>query len=179
MNYLKKNYLQDYYKQNYYSQKKYKQDSFEYDFTFYVTVAICIGIIVFIIYRLLPSQSQSSGGSGAVNFDFLTDSLNCGSVGNNCNANGTNYICEQGVCKCPIGIFCVCSGSPCAGQNQTCTPSGCQCGNELTYCGNSDPYCYNLVSDNTHCGSCTNVCPYGQSCENGSCLGSEPEPGGG
>ena len=115
--------------------------------------------------------------------NYQTDSQFCGTSASdavNCNAYGTGYSCDQGVCRCSGG-GCVCnnqqSGGTCSGINQRCTSGGCACnspgGTTLTYCSNtslchdlqegeevtgltnpSDPTAGSLYRQITKCGSC-------------------------
>ena len=125
---------------------------------------ICF-VAVFVIIPIIVTYHLKSKKSNLI--DLQTDSANCGTIGNDCNANGTNYVCTAGVCNCPDQTQCTCDGNLCSGRNQTCTNSGCQCENNLTYCGNADPFCYNLstgtvIADGqaqgsfilSHCGQC-------------------------
>jgi len=43
---------------------------------------------------------------------------------------------------------------------------------------NCDGGCFNLKTDASHCGSCTNACPAGQTCSKGACVQATPSWGG-
>ena len=109
--------------------------------------------------------------------NYQTDSQFCGTSASdavNCNAYGTGYSCDQGVCRCSGG-GCVCnnqqSGGTCSGINQRCDLGGCRCnsqgGTTLTYCSDTSA-CHDFLAGEgptynastgeytiTKCGSCT------------------------
>ncbi len=82
-------------------------------------------------------------------------------------ANGT--VCTSGACSactsnCAVGTACT-SNSNCA--SNSCQAGQCvACPGGQTLCGNA---CVSTQSDNSHCGSCLNVCPVSQTCSNGNC----------
>ncbi len=90
-----------------------------------------------------------------------TANRNCGACGNAC-ANGT--VCTSGACSactsnCAVGTACT-SNSNCA--SNSCQAGQCvACPGGQTLCGNA---CVSTQSDNSHCGSCLNVCPVSQTC---------------
>jgi hypothetical protein len=100
--------------------------------------------------------------------DLQSNTQNCGSCSNDCDSLGSNFQCQQGLCKCPSGLSCLCKGGDCSvGANQWCTVGGCQCGYGLTWC--SDGTCHDLETDDNNCGQCGLVCLNGGTCRNGIC----------
>jgi len=113
-----------------------------------------------------PNQINCNGTC----FDYLTDSANCGSCGNDC---GEGFHCEEGICRitCAEG-FSDCDGvcvdlksdrNNCGACGNTCNDhSACisfvcyECyGPNDVICDNT---CVDLGSDPHNCGSCGNDC---------------------
>jgi hypothetical protein len=127
----------------------------------------------------------------------LTDIHSCGScttdcaqfphvstTGLGCTGGQCTYACSPGYADCAdAGTGCgtaLSSSSSCGGCGVTCmgaTPlcapsdagvSACasSCSGGETNCSNT---CSNLMTDSTHCGTCTTACPSSQTCKAGQC----------
>jgi hypothetical protein len=132
------------------------------NFELFILIFVFIIIPVLIIYNVLSKKSSN------INFDLLTDVNNCGQVGNNCNANGVNYVCTNGSCTCPQSQNCYCNESNCSLQNQRCAQTGCECIiGDLAYCA---PFCVNTNDDSNNCGVCDNICEQGTICLDAECV---------
>src|SRR2546423_15173870 len=65
-----------------------------------------------------------------------------------------------------LAVFAALGAGSCARGTTNTPPTTCSGG--LSVCGSQ---CADLQSDARHCGSCSNSCGAGQSCNNGSCGG--------
>jgi hypothetical protein len=98
-----------------------------------------------------------------------------------------NSQCVKGECLCNDGYAATSDGRciPAPTFTPTITASAQSSGGGYTcplpyesYTVCSDNNCYDLTSDPTHCGSCTNACSSGQTCTSGQCVGITGQTGG-
>jgi len=89
---------------------------------------------------------------GTTCVDLTANQSNCGACGVEC---PSDMICAGGFCD---------DAEPAACDDSCVSPRTC--------CGDGDEQkCANTDFDRNNCGSCGNVCPEGQACQNGKCAG--------
>lgn len=136
-----------------------------------------------------PGYTDCNDGSNEVCTDMMSDSNNCGSCGNACQAQ---WFCYRGSCipKCPIGLAqcddrctdvsldpanCGSCGAACE-SGQTCSGGKCSTSCPVGYslCSPSSeagPYCADERMDPENCGGCGNAClPPTSDCCGGACV---------
>jgi Stigma-specific protein, Stig1 len=88
------------------------------------------------------TAGQTTSGVTLGATDTTSDTNNCGSCGNVCNAPDNGSVsCVGGACQ-----------AACSGGSTLCTGA-----------------CVNTLTDGTNCGECANVCVHGVPCVNGTC----------
>jgi plastocyanin len=110
-------------------------------------VAGCSGGVCYLATCDAGFGNCNNNASDGCEANLSTDANNCGSCGTLCaSINGTGA-CVSGACK----ESCVSGFGDCDGNSA----NGCET---------------NLSNNTSHCGSCTNVCPTGNTCSNGLCF---------
>jgi len=137
---------------------------------------------------MMCPMGQQDCGSGCT--DTSTDSMHCGRCGNPCDADDTcmDGSCQPAACasdQMRCGASCVdtqtdsanCGtcGTTCA-TSEMCTAGSCvsACPSGQTPCTVVEDMrmmtvCVDTATDASHCGTCNNACPMGQSCGGGTC----------
>jgi hypothetical protein len=114
----------------------------------------------------------------------------CGPGSNSCRLSPCNGVCcakgagcTNGTCTCPPGqSLCGVGGAACSGVGACTDLTTIQnCGGCAISCGGVQPgcckgSCTDLASDLGNCGSCSNACAPDQTCTNGTCQSSNPNP---
>jgi hypothetical protein len=137
--------------------------------------------------EILPVDEVCDGKDNDCNtlidedFDFATDSANCGECSNICVGDET---CISGICSLQCQPQQVACGSVCADLStdsancgecsnicdgdETCISGICslQCQPQQVACGS---VCADLSTDSANCGECSNICGVGSICVSGTC----------
>jgi hypothetical protein len=138
--------------------------------------------------QFAPGSARGKCKSDAVQGGGLC--YQCGPGSNTCGLTACNGVCcaqgagcSNGTCACPPGqAVCGAGGAACFGVG-TCTDLTTiqNCAACSKVCGGVQPgcckgSCTDLAGDVRNCGSCGNACAQGQTCTNGKCQSSSPNP---
>ena len=119
----------------------------------------------------LVQCDPTDGSFTTMNCQNLSTSTNhCGTCNNPCNSTAGPH-CINGQCQCFQTSDCLPTSYCDTGISKSCL----QCPNGTATCGstsfgNVTDCSVDLFTDSNNCGSCNNICDFGQTCVNGKCV---------